>query len=237
LNKLLIDFSSQFLSVGDVYHCRNTANINQLTRWHNDQSQRTHFLPAIIPHYMRRLYQDWFNSHGPLGRSEKPDTRHIKGTCATTVHYEELKRYMLIDLNELSAEMPFSFLGNVSLSSSMGRRTVKNQKETLTYSETIQIQGSMLNICLGYRWCWFWWNKNHLSIPIRWAFAIETCKYWMDINIIGLIARNKTFYIGIKYDFEGGIKWNFWKISKQLVDYSILGSSLDFWSPLLKPNE
>jgi hypothetical protein len=102
---------------------------------------------------MRRLYQDWFNSHGPLGRSEKPDNQHIKGTCATTVLYEELKRYMLIGLNELSSEMPFSFLENVSLSSSMGRRTVKNQKETLMYSETIQIQGSMLNICLGYQWC------------------------------------------------------------------------------------
>ena len=126
-----------------------------LTRWRNGQSQRSHFLTALMPHYMRRLYQDWFNSHGPLGRSKKPDNQHIKGTCTTTVLYEELKRYTLIDLNELSSEMPFSFLGNVSLSSSMGRRTVKNQKETLMYSETIQIQGSILNINWGYQWCWF----------------------------------------------------------------------------------
>jgi hypothetical protein len=41
------------------------------------------------------------------------------------------------------------------------------------------------------------------------SIITSTCdveSYWMDSNIIGLIARNETFYIGIKYDFKGGIK-------------------------------
>jgi hypothetical protein len=104
-----------------------------------------------MPHYIRRVYQDWPDSHGPLGRSEKADSQHIKGSCAVTVIHEELKRYNLIDLNELSVEMPFSSLGNVSLLSSMARQKVKNRKEILMYSETVRIQELILIICLGYQ--------------------------------------------------------------------------------------